>query len=371
MNHDRTLQFRIGLFVIVSALVSFLLIVWFGEMPSLLRDHRYLVVRYQQAPGVAEGIPVRKNGIRVGEVTAIQFDERPGQPDGVLVTLSLDSRFRLRAGSVPKLTRGLIGDVWIDLIPGQGNEPLATSRTPQAAMRAIVDGTVTPDPSDALATAAEAFEDVKATLKAIETAANGLTSVTDNAKDIDDFLVSFRDMGQKVGRLADRADQILAENSSDIKPMITSLRTAVDSFNTAFDATTQANLRTTASELAASTTRLNQILGEIGPLAADLSGGVAHAPATALGQTLARASRIVANIELLSDALNDGKGRLNVNGTLQRLLLQSELYDSLNALSNRATRALAVAERALDNFGRFAERIANDPAAISRGALSR
>ena len=63
-----------------------------------------------EAPGVAEGTPVRKSGIRIGKVSAISFDTRPNQPDGVLVTLSLDSKYKIRAGSVPRLTRSLIGD---------------------------------------------------------------------------------------------------------------------------------------------------------------------------------------------------------------------------------------------------------------------
>ena len=110
---DRVMQFRIGMFVIVASLVLVMLLIWFGESPSLFRDHEYLVVHYPQAPGVIEGIPVRKSGIRIGEVSEIAFDERPGEGDGVLITLSLDAKYRLRAGSVPRISRGLIGDVWI------------------------------------------------------------------------------------------------------------------------------------------------------------------------------------------------------------------------------------------------------------------
>ncbi|HEU5115464.1 MAG TPA: MlaD family protein, partial [Isosphaeraceae bacterium] len=81
--NERVMQFRIGMFVIVAGLVLTMLLVWFGESPSLFQDHRYVVVHYIQAPGVSEGIPVRKSGIRVGEVVAIQFDDRPNMPDGV------------------------------------------------------------------------------------------------------------------------------------------------------------------------------------------------------------------------------------------------------------------------------------------------
>ena len=53
-----------------------------------------------------------------GEVAAIAFDERPNQPDGVLVTLALERRYRLRQGTIPRLTRSLIGDVALDMLPG-------------------------------------------------------------------------------------------------------------------------------------------------------------------------------------------------------------------------------------------------------------
>ena len=83
-----------------------------------------MTVHYAEAPGVGEGIPVRKSGIRVGEVVSIRFDDRPGQPDGVLVTLALEKKYKIRAGSVPRvISKALIGDVSIDLLPGSGDRP--------------------------------------------------------------------------------------------------------------------------------------------------------------------------------------------------------------------------------------------------------
>src|SRR3954468_4156667 len=108
---ERVMQFRIGMFVIVAGLVLTMLIVWFGEAPSLFHDNGYVVAHFVEAPGVSEGVPVRKSGIRIGEVTAIAFDERPKQPDGVLVTLSLERKYKIKAGSVPRISRSLIGDV--------------------------------------------------------------------------------------------------------------------------------------------------------------------------------------------------------------------------------------------------------------------
>ena len=70
--NERLMQFRIGMFVIVAGLVLTMMIVWFGESPAILRDQDYVKVRYAEAPGVLEGVPVRKSGIRIGEV----FDDR-------------------------------------------------------------------------------------------------------------------------------------------------------------------------------------------------------------------------------------------------------------------------------------------------------
>jgi phospholipid/cholesterol/gamma-HCH transport system substrate-binding protein len=238
-------------------------------------------------------------------------------------------------------------------------------------MRHIVEGSLAPDPSSAIAAATEAVQDVRSALKSIETAANGVSEVTGKAKNLDEFLATFRDMGTKVGRLADRADQILGENASELGPTIKSVRAAVESFNNTFDAPTQANLKVSAKEIAETSARLNKLLADIGPLAADLSADPKHVPTTAVGQTMARVGRVVYDIQLLAATLNDGKGHLNPNGSLQRLLMQPDLYNNMNQLSENANRVLVIAERALTNFGRFAERIANDPSIISRGALAR
>ena len=117
--NERLMQFRIGMFVIVAGLVLTMMIVWFGESPAILRDQVYVKVRYGEAPGVLEGVPVRKSGIRIGEVSAIAFDERNNQPDGVLVTLAIERRYKLHEGTVPRLGRSLIGDVTIDMQPGK------------------------------------------------------------------------------------------------------------------------------------------------------------------------------------------------------------------------------------------------------------
>ncbi len=364
--NERTMQFRIGMFVIVAGLVLTMLIVWFGESPALFRAVSYVTVHYSEAPGVGEGIPVRKSGIRVGEVVSIRFDDRPGQPDGVLVTLSLEKKYKIHAGSVPKITRALIGDVSIDLMPGEGQGLLATSTSPVGAP--IIEGAVAPDPSNALAAATDAFQNVKGTLESIDSAAKGIAKLSKKAEGIDEFLASFRDAARKVGGLADELDAVVKTSKSDFPEAIAGIRQAADKFNKTFDEQARANLQATFRQLASSTSKLDKIFSDFQPVARDLAADPSKTPTTNLGQVLLRMNRITSDVGLLTAALrtydSSGRAQLNTSGTIQKLFTSSELYDTLHEVVRGARVVVA-------NANRFAEKIANDPAAIGRGVLNR
>lgn len=235
--NERVMQFRIGMFVIVAGLVLTMMIIWFGESPSLLRDHAYLKVHFVEAPGVAEGTPVRKSGIRIGQVSAITFDERPDQPEGVIVTMSLESKYKIRNGATPRVTRSLIGDVAIDMEPGQQPGYLTGGRDPASAP--LVEGTVAPDPAKALAAATQAFEKAGNTLKTIDEAFTGLNKITKSAEKVGPFLDTWSDTGKRVGSAADKLNGFIAANEADFKPAVTNLKGVAEKLNTTLDPETQ------------------------------------------------------------------------------------------------------------------------------------
>lgn len=372
--NERVMQFRIGMFVIVAGMVLTMLIVWFGESPALFRDNAYVTVHFIEAPGVAIGIPVRKSGIRVGEVAEIEFDRRPGKGDGVLVTLALERQYRIMAGTVPRLARALIGDVSIDLIPGGGTELMALSPDPTRAKQPdrIIEGEVTPDPSKALAAATQAFEKVGGTLDSINKAAQGLARVTDSAANLDSFLTTWDGTGKKLGSLADDVQRVVKTNETEIQNAIVSLNEAAGKVNATLDEPTQENLRVTARRLAEATARIDDVLEQIGPLAADLGAPAGASPTTNGGQAVMRINRIAYEFGLLTAQLTDRTGRrLNPNGSLQKLIMEAALYDNLNKASISVTDVFMAARPIMRNISEFAERIARDPAAIGRGVLQR
>jgi phospholipid/cholesterol/gamma-HCH transport system substrate-binding protein len=368
--NERVMQFRIGMFVIVAGLVLTMMIVWFGESPSLFRDHAFVKVRYTEAPGVAEGITVRKSGIRIGEVLSIAFDDRPNQPDGVIVVLSLERKFKIKKDSVARISRSLIGDVAIDMQPGVSTEVLTLGDTPTTAPE--ISGDVTPDPSKALAAATAAFEKVGGTLTAIESAANGFAVVAKKAEHLDEFLVTIGETGKDISKAAKGIDRVIAENESDLRPAIANLRQFGDKLTAAFDPETTARFKATMDRLSTISTKIDASLTDLRPVLADLGAPAGKsAPSTNIGQSMYWLNRITGNINLLTSNLSDGKGHLNPNGSLQRLVTNPELYDNLNKLAVSANEVIAIIRPAVKSLGVFADKIARDPAAIGRGVLQR
>jgi phospholipid/cholesterol/gamma-HCH transport system substrate-binding protein len=346
-----------------------MLIVWFGESPGLLRDQLYLKARYADAPGVLEGVAVRKSGIRVGEVSALEFDHRPNQPDGVLVTMAIERKYSIREGSVPRLSRSLIGDVTIDMLPGDGKADLPLGNTPATAP--IIDGQVAPDPSKALASATQAFDMVGDTLKTINAAAEGLSKLSKNAEHIDEFIKTWVKTGQDLSAASEGIDRFLKANETDLRATIANLQKVSDKLNSTLSPETQDALKTGIAKISSAATRLDAELAELAPLVKDLGAPVNQTPSTDFGQTVRRVNRVAADIELLSATLRSRNGTLNTNGSIQKLLTQSELHDNFNTVALNASRAMTELKAVLTSFRAFADRVSRDPSAISRGVLSR
>jgi phospholipid/cholesterol/gamma-HCH transport system substrate-binding protein len=370
--NERVMQFRIGMFVIVTGMVLTMLIVWF-EAPALIKERHYVTVFFTEAPGVDRGIPVRKSGVRVGEVFAFTFTE-PDQPDGVLVTLSLDPSYSVREGTIPRLGRALIGDVAIDLLPGPGPSTGAMELfdSPDEAVRPDhwVTGLVATDPFLLLTDASKVFERADSTMVAIEAAATNLSQIVGKADSIDEFLDTWGQTGRSIETVATDLNRVLRENEAEIKPTVATIRSVAEKLDGAFDDATRDQVKQTLARVSSASERLDALLADLEPIAAELSYGPADKPTTNLGQILFRTNKIAYDISVITAYLQDGKGRLNTRGTLQRLVADPQLYEDVRLVVRSADATVNDARAVLRTFGSFAEKISRDPGLISTGVLN-
>ena len=112
---ERALRQRLGLFVALTILVLTALVVLFGGAPNVFSTRAKSTVLYPEAPGVGAGTPVRKSGVRIGQVTGLDIDEASGQ---VRVNIEVENKYRPRLNEEPAISRGLLsGDTTLDFIP--------------------------------------------------------------------------------------------------------------------------------------------------------------------------------------------------------------------------------------------------------------
>ena len=112
---ERALRRRLGIFVAATIAALTGLVVLFGGAPTVFNARTKYTVLYPEAPGVAAGTPVRKSGVRIGRVTAVDIDESSGE---VRVNIEVENKYLPRQSEEPAISRGLLsGDTAIDFIP--------------------------------------------------------------------------------------------------------------------------------------------------------------------------------------------------------------------------------------------------------------
>lgn len=112
---ERGMRLKLGAFVAGALAVLAGLVVFFGRAPELFSNKLRYAVLFPEAPGIGTGTPIRKSGVRIGEVTALDLDPESGQ---VRVEIRVDRKFPPRKSEDPTVTKGLLsGDSAIDFLP--------------------------------------------------------------------------------------------------------------------------------------------------------------------------------------------------------------------------------------------------------------
>jgi phospholipid/cholesterol/gamma-HCH transport system substrate-binding protein len=120
---------RVGVFVGLSLIVLVVVLGLLGRSRSLFSQKALLHTSFDNISGLVVGSPVRLAGVDIGIVQTIRFD-----PDlrvkKVRVTLGVQSKYleRIRSDSVARLSsKGLLGDMLINIAVGSQNFPMLRS----------------------------------------------------------------------------------------------------------------------------------------------------------------------------------------------------------------------------------------------------
>jgi phospholipid/cholesterol/gamma-HCH transport system substrate-binding protein len=112
---ERGMRLKLGAFIGGTLAVLAGLVLFFGRAPELFSNKARYDILFPEAPGIAPGTPIRKSGVPIGQVDAIDLDAETGQ---VRVKIRVDRKYLPRRNEEPTITRGILsGDTAIDFLP--------------------------------------------------------------------------------------------------------------------------------------------------------------------------------------------------------------------------------------------------------------
>src|SRR5262245_48861009 len=204
---DRALRLRLGVFMGGSLIALAGLVVLFGGTPKLFSTDAKYAILFPEAPGIGPGTPIRKSGVRIGEVTALELDPVSGL---VRVRIAVARQYLPRKSENAEITRGILsGDTAIDFLPRLDGEGKPVPREEEWPPGSDIPGVppITPrsiinPASSAIANAQQSLDRITKTFERYEQTAPRIERAADEAaelfKEIRGFIPELRRTNQKL-----------------------------------------------------------------------------------------------------------------------------------------------------------------------------
>jgi phospholipid/cholesterol/gamma-HCH transport system substrate-binding protein len=422
--NERALRFRLGLFVLLALVLFAFLATFLGSVPTWFKRANSYTIEFTDAPTIAQGTPVRRSGVRIGEVNRVELDDETGE---VSVTISVDKKYMLRRYEQPTLVVGLLGgDSSIDFIPKKTDEPPdRTPIPPESVLRGVRQptvGSLVSQASEVVPTTQELLNDIRKSLKSMErltplteetireyrdlarTANKAAPQILKTNDEIQQLVKAVRETvpdlrrtndevqtaARSFGRLSERLDLLVQSNQDKLVKSLDNLNDVLarvggvlsDENQRAFTATLK-NLRTSSDNLPQMTKNADDVLKETREVLKTLREAVVRSESLianleAASKPLAeRAPSILKNVDESTDRLNRMLGDLNElmravgegQGSLRRFIADPALYNHLDEVAVQILRMTPRINRMLADLEIFSDKLARHPESLGLGGV--
>jgi ABC-type transporter Mla subunit MlaD len=432
--NEQNMRFRIGVFVLSSVILLASLVMLFGHWPTVFkRPDRYTII-FQNAPGVEEGTPVRRSGVRIGQVQSIELDDVTGR---VRAIIDIDRPHPLYETDEAVLVHGILsGDTSIDFAPARKTAPDAEpARLPagaelvggvQADVPTLLNQTSTMVPS-----AQEALVEIKTTLQRFEKVAplveEALKQYTELGKTLNAAGPDFRDTLKNVkdavpevralvktarelepelrrtneevqvairnwGRVGERVNVLLESNEAKLTDTVDRVNQAATRVVSLLSDENQKNINETLRNFNATSKNLDNLSRNFDDFLKEARQSAKQIDETIkiTEQVMAnlqkatkpiadRSEAVMKNLEELTEGLNktlyDTRELLKIfsegDGTLKRLLTDASLFNNVNDTVLLLNRSLPSIDLILHNIEVFSDKLARHPELIGVGGAVR
>ncbi len=371
---EKLIGFRVGVVVVASIIVAITLTLMFGVG---FQSKYTLNMKFDEAPGVVNGTPIRKNGVLVGRVSTVELLDE----GGVMITAEMFTDRKIKTSEIPRIgSASLFGDAQIEFINSGESAPPGEYYTNGDN---IDRGVVSPGPLDALRVVAEVEGDVKKSIEKMNTTMDSIRTAavtidgagTEVATLARNFNSTVGESEEQVKRILDKTEKgmtdftVAMEKVNEIvgdDELRQSLKKSLEDLPTLF-ADAKATLQTTRDVVASfekvsssAEKNLQNLEGLTGPL-----GEKGEALVNTLDQSLRNVDELILQLTTFSRNLNEG------DGTVKMLIEDRELYDKLNRAATNIEMVSRRLRPIMDDVRVFTDKIARDPRQLgAQGVLN-
>ncbi len=375
---ERVLQFRVGVVVVASAIITVILVMLFGAWPSVWEGRYEIHVTFPEAPGITVDAPVRKSGVLIGRVSNVKLQDE----GGVLVSMRIFDQFKLRRHETCRIGTGsLLGDAVVEFVPSGKDERLAR-------FDANRDGKLDEDEQR---TANELLADTEYMSDGV-VVSNPLRALVNLEGSVSSAFRSLEGAGKEVSQLARSVNQAVGGGDDQIRRIMQKTEVALDHFDQTMQAVEKilgdeqlaGQLRQTIQEIPAfvdetrqTMTAARTTMDHVREMSDKAKTNLDHLEkfTKPLGES---GPQLVANVEestrnlndlleqfvAFSEALNSGQG------TLGRLVHDDEVYQQIQRVVGNAEEITRRARPIVEDVRIFTDKIARDPRQLGvKGAL--
>lgn len=240
---------------------------------------RHFLIEYNNIQGLNKASIVTINGLQVGKVVDIRFNDDPSKKGRLIVEISLENDFQFSKNSIAKIySASLLGGQSLAIIPSYEGE--------MAVSGDYLKGEVE---SDIFSTVGEKLNPLQAKLENVIVSADSLFQGVNQV------------LNKKTRESLNRSVKGLEYTISDFRKTLKSVNQLLDSSKTSINGTLKNAEQLTANVSKISDTLLN----------------------ANLGATIAKMELTLSNVNSLMDSLKIGKG------TIGKLMTDDQLYNNL------------------------------------------
>jgi phospholipid/cholesterol/gamma-HCH transport system substrate-binding protein len=414
--NEQAMRFRVGVFLVVMVVLLGVLMLMFGGLPGWFTAQNHYTVILRDAAGIGSGTPVRRSGVRIGEVKKVRLDNDTGL---VHLDITTERKYPLHENDEVHVTRGLLGgDVALDFVtpatdtkasPAEEAEEPQAGRGPPPAppgtvfrakdqenMERLLSQTagLVPDARAALQDFRQAMRRLERLLPQVQATLQDVRALSKDTReavpDLRHTAADIRDAVRPWGALGDRLSNVVQANQDRLTKALDNFSDVSARAGRALSDENLANLNESLKNFRGSTARFDGVVKNADELIKESRqtlkrvDGIA-ALATDVFANLQRASKpwgdasasIVKNLDTGSAELTALLGEVRQflrtftgsQGTLGMLLNDPGLYNNLNDVACMLVRLLPRVDRILRDAELFADKIARHPESLGLGGV--